>query len=119
MDALSAEQIDELHRDLLALREDLTHLLALSAEGARPVDLEEPIGRVSRMDAMQQQSMLQANRNAAQLRLQQVGAALARFREEEYGFCQSCGEDVGYPRLKARPETPFCLACQSQHEQRH
>jgi len=118
IDALSTDQIEELHRDLLALREEVVALLALSSEGARPVDLEEPIGRLSRMDAMQQQSMLQANRRAAQMRQQQTEAALQRLRDKEYGECRECGEHIGYPRLKARPEAPLCLACQGLREKR-
>ncbi len=115
---LSDAQQVELQADLLSLREDLKQTLSLSSEAAQPVDLEEPIGRLSRMDAMQQQSMLKANRSAAQLRLQQVEGALLRWREGEYGECQSCGEWVGFPRLKARPEAPFCLSCQGLRERR-
>ncbi len=118
MNGLSPDQIEELHQDLQALREELRALLSLSSEGARPVDLDEPIGRLSRMDAMQQQSMLQANRRAAQLRQQQVEAALQRLREEEYGECLECGEPIGHPRLKARPEAPLCLGCQGLREKR-
>jgi DnaK suppressor protein len=118
MSALSDAQRTELREDLLKLRAELQETLSLSSEGARPVDLEEPIGRLSRMDAMQQQSMLKANRAAAQLRLAQVEGALVRHREEDYGECQGCGEWIGYPRLKARPEAPFCLSCQGAQETR-
>ncbi len=118
MNALRPDQIGDLHQDLLALREELRALLSLSGEAARPVDLDEPIGRLSRMDAMQQQSMLQANRRAAQLRQQQVEAALQRLREEEYVECLECGEPIGFPRLAARPEAPLCLGCQGLREKR-
>jgi DnaK suppressor protein len=115
---LSEAQRAELQADLLSLREELQRSLSLSSQGAKPVDLDEPIGRLSRMDAMQQQSMLKANRSAAQLRLQQVEGALVRQRAGEYGECQNCGENIGFPRLKARPEAPFCLSCQGVREKR-
>lgn len=118
MDALADDQLEELRADLQALRADLAQQLSAVTEAARPVDLDEPIGRVSRMDAMQQQSMAKANRAAAELRARQVEAALRRLDEDEYGPCQGCGEEVGYRRLKARPEAPFCLACQAQREAR-
>ena len=44
--------------------------------------------------------------------------ALARIADGEYGACLSCEEPVGYARLKARPETPFCIACQARRERR-
>ena len=91
------EQLEELRADLEQL-------------------VDEPIGRVSRIDAIQQQSMIQANRRAAQQRLAQARSALSRIDEDEYGECVSCGETVGFARLKARPETPFCVAYQGSRE---
>ena len=116
MDELDEPQIEELHGDLLTLRDELCELLSMSKDASRPVDLDQPIGRISRVDAMQQQSMLAANRQAAQRRRQLVTAAIERFREDEYGECLGCGEPIGYPRLKAQPEAPLCIACQSQRE---
>lgn len=113
---LNAKQVEELGADLTCLRDELRGLLEASMDGARPVDLDAPIGRLSRMDAMQQQSMVQANRRAAQQRLLQVEAAQRRFADDEYGACLECGETVGYARLKAQPEAPFCLTCQTQRE---
>jgi DnaK suppressor protein len=100
------------------LAADLRVQLVSSEEGARPVDLDEPIGRLSRMEAMQQQSMTQANRRAAQLRLQQVEAAKMRVERDEYGECAECGEAVGFKRLVVRPEAPLCIGCQGLRERR-
>ena len=109
--------------DVAALRDDLEKLVAeletmveATRSGSRPVDLDEPIGRVSRMDAIQQQSMTQANRTAAMRRLAQARAALQRIGADEYVTCQACGEDVALARLQAAPETPFCVECQGRRE---
>lgn len=115
---LTANEAEELHRELLALREELEGSLAGSRDAAKPVDLDEPIGRLSRMDAIAQQKMVQASREGMALRATQVRAALDRFAEGSYGECASCEESVGYARLKARPETPFCIACQARRERR-
>lgn len=113
---LTQEQIAELREDMLALRELLTHLLDTSKEDSKPVDLDLPIGRVSRMDAMQQQSMAKAGRAANERRLALLGAALRALEEDDYGYCRECEDPVGYRRLKARPETPFCVECQEARE---
>lgn len=118
MDELTDGEVEELRRELRALRSELAALLSSSREASRPVDLDQPIGRLSRVDAMQQQSMLVANRRAAQVRQQQVEAGLHRVEDGDYGLCVSCGEPIGYRRLKARPEAPFCLRCQSARERR-
>jgi len=118
MAELRAGELEELASDLRSLVRELGTQIASAAEGAKPVDLDEPIGRLSRMDAMQQQRMVQANRQAAQQRVAQAESALRRIDLGEYGECVGCGEEIGFQRLKARPETPLCLACQSRREAR-
>lgn len=108
--------LDAQRDTLLGLSEQLAQLIQRTEDDTKPVDLDEPIGRISRMDAMQQQKMQTATRQAAQLRHRQVVAALARFAENEYGECLGCGEEIEIRRLEAQPEAPFCLACQSQRE---
>jgi DnaK suppressor protein len=115
---LEDQETQGLRVDLEALRDELCSFLDASAEGSRPVDLDEPIGRLSRMDAMQQQSMAKANRTAAEQRFQRVEAALRRIAADEYGCCFRCEEPVGFRRLKVQPEAVLCIACQSLGETR-
>jgi len=105
-------------RALQKLHKELSELVASTSEAAKPVDLDEPIGRLSRVDAMQQQRMVASNRQAAQQRRRQVEAALDRIDSDEYGECLGCGEDIEPRRLEAQPEAPLCLECQSQRERR-
>lgn len=116
VDELTTIQRHELHQELLRSRDQLKALLRDSAEQAQPVDLDKPIGRLSRMDEMQQQSMAQANRRATEQRLVQIDAALSRIGHDEYGACVACEEEIGFGRLQARPEAPFCLSCQAERE---
>jgi len=118
-DELTSEQIGELATSLRQLKSQLEEMIATSAEGSRPVDLDEPIGRLSRMDAMQQQKMLEANRRSAKLRLRHVHAALAAVENGDYGDCQECEEPISFRRLSAKPESRFCIECKSAHEKRH
>ena len=118
MDELSEEQSEELRGDLCRLLVDLQQDLEQSAEAGKTVDLDQPIGRLSRMDAMQQQKMVQAQRERLKLRLGQVKGALASFDRDEYGVCRRCEEPIAYKRLTARPEAPLCIDCRSQAERR-
>ncbi len=117
-DELTSEQRAEFSDALVRLRDELKHQIASSADGASSVALDKPIGRISRIDAIAQQKMLQTNRQAAKLRLQQAEAALSRIAEDEYGECLECGEPVGSARLEVKPEASFCIGCQSSHESR-
>ena len=118
MEELTEAQEKELAGDLARLKEELTELLDISREGTQTVELDQPIGRLTRMDALQQQKMAQASRGGHQLRARQVDAALKALRLGDYGYCRRCEEAIGYRRLKAKPETPFCVGCQSASERR-
>ncbi len=113
---LTTEQVLELEQRLIELQQELKQLLRTSEVGTHPVDLGQPIGRLSRMDAMQQQNMAKASRRSHEIRLQQISAALCAIKEGEYGLCKGCVEPIGFGRLTARPETPFCVGCQSRRE---
>lgn len=118
MALIDGKASDEFLQLLLVLRQEMQQLLADSAEGAKPVQLDAPIGRLSRMDALQQQSMVQANRRVAQMRLARVEAALRRHAAGEYGQCLDCDEMISLARLKASPEATLCVACQEERESR-
>lgn len=115
---LTERQAVELHGLLVALRSELEQSLDVSTESAATVDLDQPIGRISRIDALQQQKMVQAQRTRQALRRAQVDQALQLFEDGDYGACRSCDEQIGYRRLHARPESPFCIDCQSASERR-
>ena len=116
---LSADQLSELKQALLELTAELEQLLAATREGTRPVDLDQPIGRLTRMDAIQQQKMATANRHAFDLRLRQVRQALHTIPGGTYGLCRRCEDPIGYARLEARPESPYCLDCQDEVDRKH
>ncbi len=118
MEEIKPKEIEKLHQDMIALSQELRQSLEDFSEGAKIVDLDSPIGRLTRMDALQQQSMTKANRQSIELRLKQVEAALLRYAQSDYGFCLACGESVGLERLKVKPEAHLCIACQNQLEKR-
>ncbi|MGC6493805.1 MAG: TraR/DksA family transcriptional regulator [Myxococcota bacterium] len=109
---LDEAQRQVLEQDLLRLRETLVHELHRLAQRATTVELDQAaMGRVSRGDALQQQAMAQAEQRRLDVRALQVKRAILRLKDDTYGECVRCGDDIGFPRLKARPEAPFCLSC--------
>ena len=106
-------------RDRLeAEREKLEAQLA-DDDATRPVELDQQsVGRVSRVDAIQQQQVALAGRQQAERRLRLVRRALARCDREEFGYCLQCGEPIAAARLDAQPFVERCLDCQSAAEHR-
>jgi DnaK suppressor protein len=118
MDVLTQKQIEMLKQKLINMREEIVCMLADSLESSQPVGLDQPIGRLSRMDALQQQSMTQSSRRSAQRCIKQIDSALRRIEHNEYGLCLECEEEINQARLQARPESALCLECQSKREKR-
>ena len=114
----SIEQIQILRKQLLSTEAELTKLLKLSRQSADIVELDQSrVGRLSRMDAMQQQQMASAGKRRLQYQLLQISQALKKIAEDDYGYCIECGEEITYARLQIRPESEFCVACQDLQEQ--
>jgi DnaK suppressor protein len=112
-DELTEGQLAELRALLTATRAELERGRAGSRENAKPVDLDLSIGRLSRMDAMQQQQMAMARKERVETQLAQIRGALSRMDAGTYGECVRCGEPIGHARLRARPEAAVCRECQS------
>ncbi len=103
---------DEARTALTQRLTELERLDALSEEGRAPVTLQQDsVGRLSRMDAMQQQAMAQAEERRRHAERSRITAALARLDEGEWGYCGNCGEEIASGRLRNDPSVVQCLEC--------
>ncbi len=94
--------------------EDLDAEDVLGKEGQSVVTLDQQsVGRLSRMDALQSQAMAQATqarRNALRAGLR---AALTRIAEDDFGWCDDCGDPIATKRLELDPTATRCISCAS------
>lgn len=118
MSHLEPDQLQAFRERLEAAREAIESLLEQTRRDTRPVDLNLPIGRLTRIDAIQMRSVASMGRQQLDVRRQQVEAALEAFDNGTYGVCRSCKSEIGLGRLEYLPETPFCLECQEMFETR-
>jgi DnaK suppressor protein len=101
------------------LEERLAAIIDGEAEkkGESPVELDQArVGRLSRMDAMQQQAIAQAAARLAGLERLRIEAALKRIVAGEYGCCIVCGEEIAEGRLRFDPSVPTCISCAKKTE---
>jgi DnaK suppressor protein len=99
---------------LIARRVELLELVGSSAESRKPVELDQTrVGRLSRMDALQNQAMSLESERRRQLELQRIEASLKRIEEGDYGYCVACGEQIPLRRLELDPTLPTCVNCAS------
>jgi len=96
-----------------AEKQELKVLSETGKQSRAPVELDQQsIGRLSRMDAIQQQSMDLAREERRKARIAMLTAALRRVDEDEFGFCLSCGEEISIKRLEIDPTVTLCVDCQ-------
>ncbi len=100
--------LERLHQEILSLRD----AEARSHDERAPVELDQTsVGRLSRMDAMQQQAMAAAQARRRAIRMRAVEAALRRVETDEFGWCETCGEAIPDGRLDIDPCATRCVAC--------
>ena len=114
---LKQRQIDKLRDSLETKKLELESHLHNVAADTLPVTLDQQsVGRVSRIDAIQQQQMARANQEQGALNLKRVKFALRRIESGEYGLCLHCDEVIAFARLQAQPFATLCVECQSLSE---
>ena len=69
------------------------------------------MGRLSRMDAMQQQAMAAAQARRRVVRLRALETAIRRVGADESGWCEECGEEIPEGRLEIDPTATRCVGC--------
>jgi DnaK suppressor protein len=48
--------------------------------------------------------------------IRKIDSSLRRIDDRDFGFCESCGADIGIRRLEARPTADQCVDCKSLQE---
>lgn len=85
---------------------------AAGADAQRTVTLDQQsVGRLSRMDALQQQAMAHAQSARRAGQRKRIVAALKRIDAAEFAYCESCGDEIEARRLALDPTVPRCLDC--------
>lgn len=110
----TAPKIDskKMKKRLLDRRKELEHVIEVSAETKTEAELDQQrIGRLSRMDAMQQQAMEEETGRRRDQELARIEAALKRLEDDEFGYCTACEEPIAAKRLENDPATPLCINC--------
>ena len=108
---MNAERLVYFRECLESLAEGIKAYLTSSKESAGVVELDTSIGRLSRMDAMQNQQMAMELRRRKKNQLLQITNALNRIEQGSYGQCGLCQQPISEDRLEAFPEIVTCVNC--------
>ncbi len=96
------------------IKEEITKTEALIneyKEGAQPIAPENAIGRISRMDAINNSSVVMAALNKAKEKLKKLKSMETRINTKGFGVCIKCKKVIPLERLFLVPESSFCVKC--------
>ncbi|MBE9568660.1 MAG: TraR/DksA family transcriptional regulator [Proteobacteria bacterium] len=96
---------------LQTLRDELTHRIDAIEKDVHHKN--EPVEKDFAEQATQSENddVLHAIDDEAQLTVQLIDAALTRINDGKYGICVSCGAEIPKARLKAIPYATTCIDC--------
>jgi len=94
------EQISSINDDIVELTE-LT----------KPISLDNSIGRLSRMDAINNKAINEKALRDKKQTLQKLNRALERYEDGKLGICLKCSQEIPFGRLKFMPYTTRCVNC--------
>ena len=80
-------------------------------ELTRPVEPENAIGRISRMDAINNKSVTEAALRKAKDKLNKLNIALSKVNNDDFGKCIRCHQPIPPGRILIMPQARTCVAC--------
>jgi len=80
-------------------------------ELSKPVEPDCAIGRVSRMDAINNKSVVEASLRQAESKLRNLRRVFSQLGSNEFGICLKCKQPIPLGRILIRPESLFCVNC--------
>ena len=80
-------------------------------QSSGPIAPDDAIGRVSRMDAINNRSIVQAAQRTAEAKLSKLLYIKENIDSSDSGLCVRCGDKIPTGRLILKPESGFCVRC--------
>lgn len=77
----------------------------------QPISPDDAIGRISRMDAINNKTIYDSSLRNARTRLSQLEQIQKLKNDGSFGICNKCHQSIPFERLKLRPEIRLCANC--------
>lgn len=77
----------------------------------QPIAPENSIGRVSRMDAINNKSIVEAALRVAKEKMIELKETKIIVSEKDFGICRKCNKEIPFRRLQIQPQSRFCVIC--------
>jgi DnaK suppressor protein len=89
----------------------LNHDLVAMMDNVKPISPENSLGRVTRMDAINNKGVAEAAIATAHRRMSNLKLALQKIDSPGFGICSRCRNPIQEQRLMFMPESTYCIRC--------
>lgn len=116
MQTMDKKRLDYYKKKLAARREELLRTIARTQQEGREADEDPTVDLADKAANSYTKEFLFGQTHNERSLLQLVDDALSRIRENSFGDCVSCHQELQQKRLEAVPWTRYCITCQEKKE---
>ena len=102
---------DEIKQKIVNEISKTKELIEEYKELTKPIAPDCAIGRVSRMDAINNKSVTEAALRQAEGKLNSLNRVFSQFGSDDFGLCLNCKNQIPIGRILIRPESLYCVNC--------
>ena len=112
---MSAEQLDHFRSMLLNWRQDLMEEVDRTVHHMQEeaANFPDPADRATQEEEF---SIELRTRDRERRLIKKIDQTIERIDQEDYGYCDTCGVEIGLRRLEARPTASQCVDCKTLDE---
>lgn len=107
------KNMDEIKEKILAEIEKTEKSVQEYREITKPIAPENAIGRISRMDAINNKSIAEAALRKAEEKLSKLKYVLKQIDQDDFGICAKCKKPIPLGRILLMPQSRHCVNCAS------
>lgn len=79
----------------------------------QPISPDDAIGRISRMDAIVNKSVVEASLRQAERKLTKLKVMQTKIDDDNFGLCERCKKPIPIQRILLMPQSAKCVRCAS------
>ena len=114
---MDKKRLDYYKKKLQTRREELVKTIARTEEEGRTADDDPTVDLADKAANSYTKEFLFGQTSSDRNMLNQIDEALKRIRNNAFGQCASCQEEMQQKRLEAVPWAKHCISCQEKMEQ--
>ncbi|MEC7646575.1 MAG: TraR/DksA C4-type zinc finger protein [Bacteroidota bacterium] len=108
---MNKKKLEELQKKLTSEIKNTQEKINQYTDLCKPIAPENSIGRVSRMDAINNKSVVESALRVAKEKMEQLQSMKKKITDSDFGICGKCKQEIPLPRLMIQPHSKFCVTC--------